>query len=65
MEPLVYDVFAPTGEFLGRIRLPARSSFGNARGNRLWLIATDDYEVPTLVRFRVEALTGNTTEGLQ
>ncbi len=54
VEPLVYDVFAPTGEFLGTVRLPERSTFGAARDDKLWLVVRDELDVPRVVRYRMQ-----------
>ena len=55
-EVSVYDVFAPTGEFLGSVRLPERATFAAAKDNKLWLTLTDDLDVPRVVRYRIEGL---------
>lgn len=53
VEPLVCDVFLPSGEFAGRVAFPPNSSFGAARGDKLWLILTDENDVQRVVRYRM------------
>jgi hypothetical protein len=52
VEPVVYDVFAATGDYIGRLNLPDRATFGNARGDKIWLVLKNELDVQTLVRFR-------------
>jgi hypothetical protein len=54
VEPVVFDVFAVTGEFLGTVRLPARATFAAARDDKLWLVQRDELDVPRVVRYRVQ-----------
>lgn len=54
MEPSTYDVFEPSGEFLGTVVLPPRTSFSQARGNWLWGIQADELGEHSVVRMRVE-----------
>ncbi len=56
-EPAAYDVFSPNGEFLGHVRTP--TTFRSApeplvRGNHVWAVTRDEYDVARIVRFRVE-----------
>jgi hypothetical protein len=51
VEKLVYDVFETTGEFIGRVHLPANSSFATAQADKLWVIQRDSLNVPTIVRY--------------
>jgi hypothetical protein len=53
IEPVMYDVFAESGDFLGRVEIPDRSSFMAARGDHLWLQELDADDVPALVRYRL------------
>lgn len=50
----VYEVFAPTGEFLGRVALPQRARFIEADGNTVWGIDLDENDMPAVTRWRVE-----------
>ncbi len=54
VEAVVYDVFAPTGEFLGSVRFPERAAYAAAKGDKLWLVLTDELDVPRVVRYRIE-----------
>jgi hypothetical protein len=53
-QALVYDVFAPSGEFLGRIPVPPRASLLAMRGNHIWARTLDADDVQTVIRFRIE-----------
>jgi hypothetical protein len=53
-EPIVYEVFEPTGEFLGRIALPARTTIVRMRGNNAWGAVVDSLDIPYATRFRIE-----------
>jgi len=55
-EPAAYDVFAPTGQYLGRVRVP--ESFRTdpepiIRGRNVWAVTRDELDVATVVRFRI------------
>jgi hypothetical protein len=52
-ETTAFDVFEPAGDFVGTVALPERSIFAAANGDLLWLVVLDDFDVPTLVRFRI------------
>jgi hypothetical protein len=52
--PAVYEVFATDGRFLGRVRLPRRSSLMEADGALVWLLVRDENDLPAVVRFRIE-----------
>lgn len=54
-----YDIFAATGEFLGRLELPERSHLLNAKADRVWLAVRDSLDVEQLVRFRVQPRAGS------
>lgn len=51
--PTVYEVFEPTGRFLGRVAFPPRARFAEADGDRVWAIVRDTDDVPAVVRFKV------------
>jgi hypothetical protein len=53
IEPVVLDVFQPTGEFAGRVTLPTGSDFRTARNNKVWLASTDSLGAQIIVRYRV------------
>jgi 6-bladed beta-propeller protein len=51
--PLVYEVFASDGRFLGRVRFPRRSRLMEADGDIVWTLERDDNDLPAIVRRRV------------
>ena len=51
--PTVYEVFAPSGRFLGRVPLPPRTTLIQADGDFLWGISRDADDLPSIVRFRL------------
>ncbi len=56
-EPVVFDVFEPTGEYLGRVETP--DGFRTyprpvIRDRTVWAVVTDELDVPRLHRFGVE-----------
>ncbi len=53
LEPTVFDVFEPTGEFIGEVTLPTGATFAAARGDKIWLLMRDALDVPSLIRFRL------------
>ncbi len=60
-EPVVFDVFAPDGEFLGRIPFPRGTRSGLIRattGSRIWAVLPDSFGVDRVVRWRVEPALG-------
>jgi hypothetical protein len=60
-EPVRFDVFESTGEYLGRVSAPdgfsARWPQPVFRGDTVWAIVRDEYDVQRLHRFRMEAIT--------
>lgn len=53
-EPPLFDVFAPNGDYLGRVRPPARTRLLRMRGNAAWGVERDSLDVPYAVRYRIE-----------
>ena len=53
-EPIAYDVFAPSGEMLGRVALKDGARFLSARGNHLWVAEVREGDVPVIVRYRIQ-----------
>jgi hypothetical protein len=56
-EPTLFDVFEPTGEYLGRVSTPVGFSLYPRpvfRGETVWAIVRDEYDVQRLHRFRLE-----------
>jgi hypothetical protein len=60
-EPVRFDVFESTGEYLGRVSatdgFSARWPQPVFRGDTVWAIVRDEYDVQRLHRFRMEAIT--------
>jgi hypothetical protein len=53
-DPIEYEVFESNGTFLGRLRLPARATFMEADGDRIWYLDRDADGLPAIVRARIE-----------
>lgn len=56
IEPVAFDVFEPTGEYLGMVTAPDGFSPYPApviRGDTVWAIVRDDLDVPYIVRFHI------------
>jgi hypothetical protein len=61
-EPVAFEVFEPTGEFMGRVETPDGFSLSPRpvfRGDTVWAIVRDEYDVQRLNRFRMEAITAD------
>jgi hypothetical protein len=59
-EPVRFDVFEPTGEYLGQVSTPTGFSLRPRpvfRGDTVWAVIRDEYDVQRLHRFRLEAIT--------
>jgi hypothetical protein len=57
--PNLYEVFAPSGRFLGQIRFPPRSRLMEADGDRVWATGRDENDLPAVLRLRIDpALAG-------
>ena len=57
VEPAIFDVFSPDGDYLGAVRAPDGfypSVDPVLRGNRMWAVVMDEYDVPTVRRFRLD-----------
>jgi hypothetical protein len=55
-EPIVFDVFEPTGEYLGRVEAPEGFSIYPRpviRGMTVWGVVRDELDVARLHRFQV------------
>ncbi len=48
-----YEVFAATGQFLGRVRFPESASLMDADGDLLWVLVRDADGLPGVARWRV------------
>lgn len=49
-----YLALAPEGEALGRVHLAERSRIAEAERGRVWVIEKDEFDVESLVRYRVQ-----------
>ncbi|MGE0442728.1 MAG: 6-bladed beta-propeller [Gemmatimonadales bacterium] len=52
--PTVFEVYEPTGEFVGRLECGNGFTLIDADGDRLWAIVRDELDLPGIVRFRLE-----------
>jgi len=58
-EPVVFDVFESSGEYLGRVSTPQGFSLRPMpvfRGDTVWGVVRDEFDVQRLHRFRVDAI---------
>ena len=53
-ESVAYDILSRDGELLGHVRMPAKTTFFRARGNRMWTTTLDSMDVPTITVFKLE-----------
>ena len=51
--PARYDVFEPSGVYLGQVRIPPRTTVAVRRGDHLWAIVFDEDDIATLKRYRI------------
>lgn len=49
-----WEVFEPSGRFLGRISFPARTTLVQADGDRVWAISRGEDDLPAILRLRIE-----------
>ena len=52
----MYDVFHPSGRFLGSIRLPNEQRLLEARGRRVWTLHTGSFGESSIVALEIEGL---------
>ncbi len=52
--PVVYEIYAPTGRFLGRLTFPPRTTLMEADGNLVWALVRNADDLPAVTRFRIE-----------
>jgi hypothetical protein len=52
-EPTAYDVWEPTGEYLGEVAVPENTRIFVMRGDDVWGVARDSLDVPRVVRYRI------------
>jgi hypothetical protein len=56
-EPVAFDVFEPTGEYMGQVSAPEGFALRPPpvfRGDTVWGVVRDEYDVQSLHRFRLE-----------
>lgn len=61
-QPVVFDVFEPTGEYQGQVSAPDGFSMYPRpviRGDTVWGIVRDEYDVQRIHRFRLEFVTAD------
>ena len=51
--PALYDVFEPTGFYVGQVEVPPRVSTVLRRGDYVWAVAFDDEDVARVKRYRI------------
>jgi hypothetical protein len=56
--PTVYEVFSPTGRFLGRVPMPPRTTMFQADGDYIWAIMRDEDDLPSIVRLKLNTSFG-------
>lgn len=64
-EPVAFDVFDADGRYLGPVRVPRSFSSDPeliARGDTVWAVTQDEYDVATVVRFRMVPLAQSSSE---
>jgi hypothetical protein len=56
-EPVTFDVFEPTGRYLGMVRAPkGLSTYPTPviRGDTVWAVVRDELDVPYITRFHID-----------
>jgi hypothetical protein len=48
-----FDVFAPTGEYMGAVPVPPRATVEVLDGRDVWAVVRDDDDVPYIVRYKL------------
>jgi hypothetical protein len=51
--PIIYEVFAPNGRFLGRVPMPPKTTMFQADGDYFWGVTRNEDDLPSIVRFRL------------
>ncbi|MEZ4455428.1 MAG: 6-bladed beta-propeller [Gemmatimonadales bacterium] len=52
--PTVFEVYEPTGDFVGRLECGNGFTLIDADGDKLWAIVRDELDLPGIVRYRLE-----------
>ena len=53
-KPGLFDVFEPGGTYLGQVHVPAGVSLMYRRGDQVWGIARDEFDVARVKRYRIQ-----------
>jgi hypothetical protein len=53
VEPFLFDVYEPTGRYLGQVRLPDGTAHFVSQGETLWAAVKGADDVPAIKRFRI------------
>ena len=53
VEATAYDVFDQDGRFRGRVNIPDRLTYGFLKGNELWEVWRDEYDVESIRRYTI------------
>jgi hypothetical protein len=54
VEPLLYDVYEPSGRLVGQVRFPDGVARLAVAGDTVWAVLKDIDDVPTVKRFRID-----------
>jgi hypothetical protein len=52
--PQVWEVYSPTGTFLGRVPLTPNAELMEADGDRVWVLDRDEDGLPAVIRLRIQ-----------
>jgi hypothetical protein len=52
-EPILWEVFAPDGRYLGRVELPEFGYQPAIKGNAVWMATIDVNDVPVVTKFQI------------
>ena len=58
VEPVVFDLLDPRGQYLGSISLDDRTEFAYSVGNWLWVIERGEFDEAYVVRYAIEPRSG-------
>ena len=51
--PALYDVFEPSGVYIGQVRIPPRTTVAVRRGDHVWAVVFDEDDVASVKRYRI------------
>jgi len=52
-EPEMYDIYEPSGAYVGRVAVPPRVSIAYMRGDHVWATTRDADDIPRIQRLRI------------